>query len=319
MTELERYQERDAWIPVRADIELLAKQLAGTPFVGAFRGKPAEVFGAILYGRELNLAPLQALQAMDSIDGKPTLKSEALRALFFREGHRLEVVHWDDKRCTIRAERHDGLSSVEVTYTLADAQTAGLTNKRNWRTSPKQMLHARATAMAIRAVAPDIALGIDMADDVEPAQPARTATTVVQVAPPKMATAAPQEPVETVEAELVDPEPDPTPEPSQEPSQEPEPPSEDLVTTPQMRMLGALIRRWEGGEGRTLDREERRRFIGFMAGVPDPDSLASANDLTRVQASEAITQLNAAIDAQGTPDADPGQDALPIDGEPTDA
>lgn len=296
MTEIERYEERDAWIPVRQDIGELAKQLAGTPFVGSFRGKPADVFGAILYGHELRLPPLQSLQALDTIDGKPTLKSEALRALFFREGHRLEVVHWDAKACTVRAERRDGLSSVEVTYSMADAQAAGLTNKKNWRTSPKQMLHARATAMAIRAVAPDIALGIDMTDDAEQ-RPSSSVPTVVQVpslvAPAVAVPDAEPEP-EPVDAEFVE-----------EPKQSaPELASVDLITPAQMRKIGALIGEWEQTEGRTLARDERRRFIGFMAGVADPDALASAKDLTKAQASEAIEQLQAAIDAQTPADAE---------------
>lgn len=308
--DIERYEERDAWIPVRQDIGELAKQLAGTPFVGPFRGKPAEVFGAILYGHELHLAPLQALQALDSIDGRPTLKAEALRALFFRDGHRLEVIAWDDKKCTVRAERRDGLSSVEVTYTIGDAQIAGLANKRNWRTSPKSMLYARATAMAIKAVAPDIALGIDLSDDVVQQPPSRSATTVVQVEQ--------MPPTRVVDAAVAPEAPDPAPastpamnalravlpeaadiiEGTIEPDPEPE---RRMITRPQLRKIGALIGDLERQEGRKIDRDERRWLIADMAGIADPGSLASANDLTAEQASAAIDTLTARLTVEDPP------------------
>jgi hypothetical protein len=281
MSDVERYEERDAWIPVRADIGELAKQIAGTPFVGAFRGKPADVFGAILYGHELHLAPLQALQALDVIDGKPTLKAEALRALFFRDGHRLEVVAWDDKRCTVRAERKDGLSSVEVTYTMHDAQTAGLAGKKNWRTSPKSMLYARATAMAIKAVAPDIALGIDMSDDVDSAPARTTGTTVIQVAQNS-----PEAPQDVEEGELVE---EPTPA-AQDATDDEQPPEARLITGLQMRKLGALIGGWERANDTKLDRDERRQFIAELAGMT-PGTLETAKDLTAEQASAAIDAL----------------------------
>jgi hypothetical protein len=71
----------------------------------------------------------------------------------------------------------------------------------------------------------------------------------------------------------------------------------DAITPAQLRKIGALIGEWEAVEGRKLDRAERRRLIGFMAGVEDPDALESANALTKEQASSAIEALIAEIDA----------------------
>lgn len=112
------------------------------------------------------------------------------------------------------------------------------------------------------------------------------ATTRRQAAPPTVVQPPPQQ------------QPTPRPprdEPPQTPTADQQP--DGLVTPAQMRKIGALIGEWETAEGRTLDRGERRRLIGFMAGVPDPDALASAKDLTKAQASEAIDQLQAAVDA----------------------
>lgn len=299
--ELERYQERDAWIPVVKEIAELAKQLASTPFVGAFRGKPGDVFGAILYGHELHLAPLQALQALDSIDGKPTLKAEALRALYFREGHRLEVVEWTDKRCTVRAERRDGLSSVDATYTMNDAQVAGLAGKKNWRTAPRQMLYARATAMAIKAVAPDIALGIDTSDAPaeQPALPAGATTTAVQITASEPETI--ENPPETERKPDEKPSENLT-ENRSETEQETEPP-EPLVTSAQLRKLNAQLGQLDILEGRRLGRDQRRELIAALAGA---EGITSAKELTKDQASRAIESLNRAV--AGAVQDQPGED-----------
>jgi hypothetical protein len=293
VTDLVPFEERDAWIPVVDKVAELSKMLAQTPFVGAFRGKPADVFGAIIYGHHLHLAPLQALQAFDLIEGKPTLKSEARRALFLREGHKLDVTHWDAKRCTVRAERSDGLASVEVTYTMDDAQLAGIAGKKNWRTSPKQMLLARATALAITAVAPDVAMGLEASEPVDnlwktQGQPVGNST--IQLQPVEN----PYDNTVSNRVAEVSHRVENGPETEQELS-ETGPgtaPETERITPAQMRKIGAQIGEWERLDGQRMDKDERRDMIRRMAGL---DTLDSAKDLTKDQASEVIETLALAI------------------------
>jgi len=83
-----------------------------------------------------------------------------------------------------------------------------------------------------------------------------------------------------------------------EPEPEPEPPlSEvepefarraDLVSRPQMRKIGALLGQLETTQGARLGRDERRALIGNLIGL---DTLESANDLTKEQASAVIEAL----------------------------
>ena len=69
-----------------------AQKIANTPFVpSAFRGKPEAVFAAILYGAELGIGPMQSLNCIHVIEGKPSMAPELMRALVAKAGHRIDV------------------------------------------------------------------------------------------------------------------------------------------------------------------------------------------------------------------------------------
>jgi len=284
MTDLELYKHTDDWVAMVEPVVDLSNKLAQTPFAGPMRGKPADVFGCILYGRELGLSPLQSLQLINVIQGRPTLGSEGLRALYLGQGHRIWPVEWDEKKCTVRAERGDGRGAVDVTYTIKDATEAGLLKNSVWRTFPKQMLLARATSMAIKAIAPDVALGLEAADSPMVEQrdrPTGQASTVVQLAP-----AGPEAGVEPAAPEPADDKPrDVIPVDATGP---------EPITPAQLRKLGAQIGEWERlvNDGRRLSRDERRGFIAEMVGHPH---LLSAKDLTKAEGSTAIEALDSLI------------------------
>ena len=65
------------------------------------------------------------------------------------------------------ARRDEAIDVVHsFTYTFAMAQAQGLTNNRNWKTMPMQMLRARCLTMGLRAVFPDAVSGIYSADEI---------------------------------------------------------------------------------------------------------------------------------------------------------
>lgn len=295
-----RGEPTDSWIDVLGPVAKLADYIARTAFVPkAMQGNAPAVAATVLTGRELGMGPMTSLRSLEVIEGSVQMKTKATLARIYQAGHRVEWLEVSDKACEVRIERGDGLSTGQVRWTLADAQRAGLAGKGSWAKYPRAMLRNRALSECAELTCPDVILGLEVGEDVADVQRAPVQqTTTVQVArlaaqdapgapEPVEAAPAPTPAVEEPhEAVLVDPQP------------EPERSPDDLVTQAQMRKIGALIGEWERVEGRALDRAERRRFIGFMAGVTDPDSLASAKDLTKDQASEAIDQLQAAIDAQ---------------------
>lgn len=143
------------------------------------RGKPSDVLVAVLYGQELGLAPMAAIQSVYVVQGRPTISGQLWAALARRAGHKVRVTDETAESCTVEVERADDPGHpTTVTYTLAQAKQAGLATKDVWKQHPAAMLYARAVSTACRRACPEIALGFgDETDRVEPERP-----TLAQVA-----------------------------------------------------------------------------------------------------------------------------------------
>ncbi|MAT04925.1 MAG: hypothetical protein CL424_07770 [Acidimicrobiaceae bacterium] len=153
----------------------LAQKIARTEFVPqALRGKPESVLAAILYGRELGIGPMQSLQSIHVIDGRPGASPELMRALVARAGHRIDVVESTADHVTLSGERCDTGATATVTWSLEDARQAGLIEIRDgrpwarskqgrplpWEQYTRAMLLARATAELCRALFADVISGL---------------------------------------------------------------------------------------------------------------------------------------------------------------
>ena len=200
-----------------------AQKIANTPFVpSAFRGKPEAVFAAILYGDELGLGPMQSLNSIHVIEGKPSMAPELMRALVARAGHRLDVKLASNDKVVLWGKRADNDSEATVEWSMKDAQQAGLAGRGAWKTYPRAMLLARATSELCRMIFADVVAGLSYTPEeassiagVEwndtPIDPLQTAIApVLTAAPPTTApNAEPQQVV--VEADWVeDPPYEPT-------------------------------------------------------------------------------------------------------------
>lgn len=142
----------------------------------AVRGKEPEIMFAILTGAELGLAPMQSIRAIEVIKGKPTLKAEAMVALVRARRDVCEYFmlrHSDAKSATYETKRVGDPSPTTMSFTLAEAQAAGLTAPtRNgepsmWTKYPAAMLRARASSVICKAVYSDILLGVYESDEIE--------------------------------------------------------------------------------------------------------------------------------------------------------
>ena len=160
----------------------VAQSLAKTSFVPAqFKGKPEEVAAAICVGAEIGLSPMASLRSIDVINGVPTLRANALRALIQRGGHHIHVVESTETRCIVDGRRA-GAGSDETqrsVWTIDRAVKMGLAGKDNWKRMPQSMLMARATTEIVRMIASDLLFGLasteEMLDEVTPAGPAPAA------------------------------------------------------------------------------------------------------------------------------------------------
>lgn len=139
-----------------------AEQLAQADMLPAnYRRKPGNVLLAVEYGEMLGLHPLTAIQQVHVIEGKLSMSAELMRAQCIRAGHRFRVIETTPKIARVGIERGDDPGHwTEMAFTIDDAQQAGLTGKGNWSKFPTAMLLARATSAIVRAVCPEVLMGI---------------------------------------------------------------------------------------------------------------------------------------------------------------
>lgn len=139
----------------------LASRVADTDFVPkALRGKPEAVLACILAGHEAGISPMQALAKIHVVEGRPAMAAELMRALVMRAGHDVWIEESTSTRVVICGQRAGSERVSKVAWTMDDAKRANLAGKNNWRSYPRAMLLARATAELCRALFPDVLAGI---------------------------------------------------------------------------------------------------------------------------------------------------------------
>jgi hypothetical protein len=149
------------WVYVAQKTHQIALSLAKTSFVPtSMRGRPDEICGAILAGRELGLEPMAALRSIDIIDGTPAIRAVTLRALVQAQGHEVWVEESTMTTAVVCGIRKGETSVQKSVWTIERAKQAGLAGKKNWQNHPTAMLIARATAEVCRLIAADAILGM---------------------------------------------------------------------------------------------------------------------------------------------------------------
>jgi hypothetical protein len=125
-----------------------------------YRGKPANVLVAIQFGKELGVPPMQALQGIAVVNGRPAVWGDLMWALVtnhpdFEDAEERVT----DEQATVTLTRR-GRKPVTDTFTIADAKVAGLLGNAVWKTYPKRMLLWRARTFAARTLFPDALKGM---------------------------------------------------------------------------------------------------------------------------------------------------------------
>ena len=131
-----------------------------------YQRKPGNVLVAIQWGMELGLQPMQAMQNIAVINGRPSLWGDAVIALV-RSSPLCEYVYENDdgETATCRVKRRGEEEQVR-TFSMADAKLAGLAGKQGpWSQYPKRMRQMRARAFALRDVFPDVLRGMPVAEE----------------------------------------------------------------------------------------------------------------------------------------------------------
>ena len=150
-----------------------------------FKGKPGNCLIAMQWGAELGLKPLQALQNLAIINGRPALWGDAVIALARSSPLCEFIVETDDGHTATCRLKRRGEVEQSKTFSMDDAKTAGLLGKAGpWSQYPKRMRQMRARAFALRDVFPDVLRGLAVVEELMDMPATKDMGAVVEVGAP---------------------------------------------------------------------------------------------------------------------------------------
>lgn len=134
---------------------------------------PEKVLLGMQYARELGLQPITALRQIAIVNQVPNLwgdlplslvlkseKLELIQETFFDKNNQPFQGAGDAFGAACKVKRKGIEGEVVRSFTMADAERAGLTSKDTWKKYPKRMLQCRARAWALKDLFPDILNGV---------------------------------------------------------------------------------------------------------------------------------------------------------------
>lgn len=199
-------QPKGLALQTMADAMSFGKMVADSEFAPKdFRGKPASCVLAIQAGAEIGLSPMQALQSIAVVNGRPSIFGDAALAVVKASPvceYVSESVEGDGESmvATCTAKRRGYPEPTVVRFTVADAKKAGLWGKSGpWSQYPRRMLQMRARGFALRDAFPDALRGMvtaEEASDYPTPEPASSPRPSVEVRPKFDAPASPVEDAE---------------------------------------------------------------------------------------------------------------------------
>lgn len=141
-----------------------------------FKGKPGDVLIAIQMGAEVGLKPIQALQNIAVINGRPSIWGDAAIGLVLASPVCEDIIETSNEdgtiySCTAIRKGHEPRT---YTFSVEEAKQAGLLGKAGtWAQYRKRMLQMRARGFALRDKFADVLKGLILAEEAMDMPPVR--------------------------------------------------------------------------------------------------------------------------------------------------
>jgi hypothetical protein len=119
-------------------------------------GKAPAIAAVILTGVELGIGPMEAMRGIHVVEGKPTMSAEMMLARARKAGVRTRWAETSDRVARLAVMVPGDAEWQTLSFSMEDAQRAGVAGKDNWRKYPAAMLRARCTSAALRAFCPEV-------------------------------------------------------------------------------------------------------------------------------------------------------------------
>lgn len=147
-----------------ADLGVMAKNVVASRLFESIKTEQA-AFTLMMLCQSEGLHPMQAVRRFHIIDGKPSMRADAMLAEFQRQGGK---VAWGE-RTDLAVEgtfSHPSGGSVTIRWDMDQARRAGLAGKNTWKSYPRQMMTARVISEGVRTVLPGVVVGIYTPEEV---------------------------------------------------------------------------------------------------------------------------------------------------------
>jgi hypothetical protein len=144
-----------ALIPVD-QVERMAVAVAKSNLFGV--KTPDQAMALMLIAQAEGMHPAIAARDYHVINGRPTLKADAMLARFQQAGGKVEWSDYTDQR-VIGTFSHPKGGSVTIEWTVEMGRKAGLLGNQTWTKYPRQMLRSRCISEGIRTVFPGVVVG----------------------------------------------------------------------------------------------------------------------------------------------------------------
>lgn len=137
------------------DAERAARAMSASGFFADTK-QASQAIVKILAGQELGFGPFASMTGVHIIQNKPVLAANLMAAAVKRTGkYNYRVTTQTEKECVI-TWFENGQEVGKSSFTIQEAERAGLTRKDNWKNYPSDMLFARAISRGQKRYAPDI-------------------------------------------------------------------------------------------------------------------------------------------------------------------
>ncbi len=147
-----------------------------------FKGRAGNTLIAIQMGLEVGLAPMQAIQNISVINGRPCVWGDAMLAIVQNSGKLEYIKEWAEGNTAYCETKRKGYPSAHTTaFSDEDAKKANLLNKLGpWQTNPTRMKQMRARAFNLRDQFADILRGLNSSEEVQDYQPIEDKQKLIQ-------------------------------------------------------------------------------------------------------------------------------------------
>lgn len=146
-----------------SDVRIMAEAAAKS---GLFGMKTTDqALALMMLCQAEGIHPMKAVAEYHIINGKPSLKADAMLARFQRAGGTVKWNRLDDKEVSATFSHPQG-GEATINWTIEMAKNAGLTGKDTWKQYPRQLLRSRVISEGVRTVFPGVSTGIYTPEEV---------------------------------------------------------------------------------------------------------------------------------------------------------